>query len=191
MKLQWKRDSMLSTVGSSLTCFVEKPSSSTVKNICPHSFDAFMNATDAEACAESCIADSTCVSFVYTAVAPQCRLSSTCTAPTIAARSFDGYFRNSTVGACASPPAPPQKWQRVNLDAAAAKGAVCIDGSPGVFYIRTTNANGTAPANPDKWVIFMEGGGWTSSDTSSVGRSKTNLGSSLNYPPGSRFNPGS
>ena len=178
-----------STTGD-LGCFVQKASSSTVKNICERSFDAFLSTTNAEACAEKCIADSTCVSFAYTSTSPQCRISATCTAPTSAVPGFDGYFRNSTSGACASPPAPAPKWRRVNLDDAAAKGAVCIDGSPGVFYIRTTNANGTAPANPGKWVIFMEGGGWTSSDSASVGRSKTDLGSSKNYPPGEQFEPG-
>lgn len=87
---------------------------------------------------------------------------------------------------------PPEKgrWTRVFLTDAAAKGAVCLDGTPGAFYIRTTNANGTAPANAKKWVIFMEGGGWTSSDEASVGRSKTSLGSSKDYGPGSTFNPG-
>ena len=175
---------------SDLGCFVEKPSSSTVRNICERSYDAFSSAANAEACAEKCIADSTCVSFAFTSVSPQCRMSATCTAPTSAVPAFDGYFRNSTSGACASPPAPALQWRRVNLDAAAAKGAVCIDGSPGVFYIRTTNANGTAPANPNKWVLFMEGGGWTFSDHASVGRSKTDLGSSKNYPPGEHFDPG-
>lgn len=81
-------------------------------------------------------------------------------------------------------------WTRVFLTDAAAKGAVCIDGSPGAFYIRKTNAAGTAPADPRKWVLFMEGGGWTSSDVASVGRSKTQLGSSKSYGPGSSFDPG-
>ena len=81
-------------------------------------------------------------------------------------------------------------WTRVFLMDAAAKGAVCIDGSPGAFYIRTSNANGTAPANPHKWVLFMEGGGWTSSDTASVARAQTDLGSSKRYPPSDQFEPG-
>eukprot|EP00937_MAST-01D_sp_MAST-1D-sp2_P006217 g6217.t1 len=81
-------------------------------------------------------------------------------------------------------------WTRVDLTNAAAKGAVCIDGSPGVFYIRTTNANGTAAADPSKWVLFMEGGGWTSSDSASVARAKTHLGSSKDYPPSALFDPG-
>ena len=176
---------------SPLECFVEKASSRTVKNICPRSFDAYPVAADAAACAKQCLLDSTCVSFVFTKSSPHCRLSATCTAPTLAARGFDGYFRNSTYGACTSPP-PPQRanWTRVFLEDAASKGAVCLDGTPGAFYIRTTNHNGTAPANPDKWVIFMEGGGWTNSDHASVGRSRTSLGSSKDYGPGSSFRPG-
>ena len=173
-----------------LQCFVEYPSSSTLKNICPRSFDAFPVAADVAACAEQCLSDSTCVSFAWTSGSTPCRLSATCEEPTLALPGFDGYFRNSTSGSCASPPPPVSaNWTRVFLDDAAAKGAVCIDGSPGAFYIRTTNAAGTALANPAKWVLFMEGGGWTSSDAASVGRSKTNLGSSLNYGPGEHFTP--
>jgi hypothetical protein len=72
-------------------------------------------------------------------------------------------------------------WTRVFLTEAATKGAVCIDGSPGAYYIRTVNAAGQ-PADPTKWVIFMEGGGWTSSLSGSVRRAKTDLGSSKGYP---------
>jgi hypothetical protein len=67
------------------------------------------------------------------------------------------------------------------LDDAAAKGAVCIDGSPAAYYIRTTNAVGVK-ADPTKWVVFMEGGGWASSLAGTVDRAKTDLGSSKNYP---------
>ena len=67
------------------------------------------------------------------------------------------------------------------LDDAAKKGAVCIDGSPGAFYIRTANAAGV-PSDPNKWVLFMEGGGWASSLDESVSRIEGNLGSSKGYP---------
>ena len=89
--------------------------------------------------------------------------------------------RSNLPTACPSPP-PPALQTRVVLTDAAAKGAVCIDGSPGVYYVRTSNNAGTAPADPSKWVVYMEGGGWTSSDSSSVGRSLTDLGSSRGYP---------
>ena len=177
-----------SNAPSGLECFVEKASSCTVKNICPHAYHSYPAGADPSACAKQCLADNACVSFVFSETSPQCRLSTTCTTPTLAVQGFDGYYRNSTYGVCKSPsPLDPANWTRVFLDDAAAKGAVCIDGSPGAFYIRTTNHNGTAPANPEKWVIFMEGGGWTSSDHASVGRSRTSLGSSKNYGNGSSF----
>ena len=75
----------------------------------------------------------------------------------------------------------PGNWTRVFLDDAAKKGAVCIDGSPGAFYIRTANAAGV-PSDPNKWVLFMEGGGWASSLDESVSRIEGNLGSSKGYP---------
>eukprot|EP00040_Diaphanoeca_grandis_P020239 m.107608 g.107608 ORF g.107608 m.107608 type:complete len:416 (+) comp27811_c2_seq1:300-1547(+) len=73
------------------------------------------------------------------------------------------------------------QWTRVFLTDAASKGAVCLDGSPGAYYIRTANAAGVA-ADPKKWVIFMEGGGWCASDSNCLSRSLTNLGSSKAYP---------
>ena len=58
----------------------------------------------------------------------------------------------------------------------------CLDGSPGAYYIRTANAAGVA-ADPTKWVLFMEGGGWASSISESVSRTHTALGSSKGYGP--------
>ena len=49
------------------------------------------------------------------------------------------------------------------------------------FACPQANAAGV-PSDPSKWVLFMEGGGWTSSLGGSVGRAKTGLGSSRNYP---------
>jgi hypothetical protein len=49
------------------------------------------------------------------------------------------------------------------------------------YYIRTSNEAGV-PADPTKWLLFMEGGGWASSLSESVGRSKGGLGSSKGYP---------
>jgi hypothetical protein len=57
------------------------------------------------------------------------------------------------------------------------------------YYIRTANQKGV-PADPSKWVLFMEGGGWTSSLTGSVKRAQTDLGSSKNYPPDFRAGEG-
>lgn len=121
--------------------------------------------------------------------ARHCRLSATCKEPTNALPGYDGYFRNSSSGQCRPNPGPPPgpgpgvpgNWTRVFLHDAAETGAVCIDGSPGAYYIRTANAAGVT-SDPKKWVVFMEGGGWTSSLEGSVQRAKTHLGSSKSYP---------
>ena len=65
-------------------------------------------------------------------------------------------------------------------------GARCLDGSPGSYYY-------TPGRSPDKFLIFMQGGGWcypsaalwTPEDTDSncLWRSKGGLGSSLNLAP--------
>ena len=116
---------------SSLDCFVKYASSSTTKNMCERAFQHYPVASDAAACADQCIADKACIMFAWEQKASekQCRLSSTCTEPTNALVGYDGYFRNSTAGACASQNG--STWTRVFLDIAAKKGAVCIDGSPG------------------------------------------------------------
>ena len=175
-----------------LDCFVEFRSSSTIKNMCVHRFYTYPEASTPLLCAELCVADSRCIMFGWETNSKGgkgCRLSSTCTAPTNALAGYDGYFRNSSTGTeCAPrptpPPAPPGipgTWSRVFLDDAAAKGAVCIDGSPAAYYIRTANADGVK-ADPTKWVVFMEGGGWASSLAGTVDRAKTDLGSSKKYP---------
>ena len=176
------------------SCFVEHKSSKTVKNMCERAFHRFPKVASAEACAAQCVADNTCVMFAWELQAakgsPQCRLSATFRQPTNALLGFDGYFRTSTAGACspsAIPPPPgpgggvPGNWTRVFLTAAAKTGAVCIDGSPAAYYIRTANAAGVK-SDPKKWVLFMEGGGWASSLPGSVKRAQTDLGSSKGYP---------
>ena len=48
------------------------------------------------------------------------------------------------------------EWQKVMLtDAAAKAGAVCLDGSPGGYFIRE--------GDPKKWIVFQQGGGWCGS----------------------------
>lgn len=91
---------------SPLSCFVEYPSSSTVKNMCERQFDQLPNVTDVESCAAVCVAEPTCVMFAWASVAPVCRLSATCKAPTNALPGYDGYFRNSSSGPACSPAAP-------------------------------------------------------------------------------------
>jgi len=172
-------------------CFVKFNSSSSIPNMCERAFYAFPSAETVTDCADICVADQHCVMFAWELAGhlQRCRLSATCIRPRVALVGWNGYFRNSTSGKCASrpvPPAPapprvPGSWERVTLIEGAKKGAVCIDGSPGVFYIRTKNAKG-ARSDPTKWVLFMEGGGWASSLPGSVKRAKTDLGSSKNYP---------
>ena len=65
-------------------------------------------------------------------------------------------------------------------EAADSKGAVCLDGSPGGYYIRRPLADA---ANRSKFLIFHEGGGWCGSDTNCFDRSLTHLGSSVSYDP--------
>mmetsp|Transcript_55505 Transcript_55505/g.130988 ORF Transcript_55505/g.130988 Transcript_55505/m.130988 type:complete len:373 (+) Transcript_55505:1-1119(+) len=66
-------------------------------------------------------------------------------------------------------------WTKVLLTDAAKNGAVCLDGSPGGFYIRR--------GDPTKWVVFHQGGGWCSSDDNCYDRSLTTLGSSKSWGP--------
>mmetsp|Transcript_25035 Transcript_25035/g.72421 ORF Transcript_25035/g.72421 Transcript_25035/m.72421 type:complete len:434 (-) Transcript_25035:135-1436(-) len=65
-------------------------------------------------------------------------------------------------------------------DAATTKGAVCLDGSPGGYYLRRPLV---ATANSSKFLVFHEGGGWCGSDANCLDRSLTPLGSSLGYEP--------
>ena len=76
---------------------------------------------------------------------------------------------------------------RINLtDAAVNDGAVCIDGSHGVYYLATA----TSDASKNKWIVYFEGGGWCSSNEQKSGqgfnscldRSTSTLGSSKTYP---------
>ena len=70
-----------------------------------------------------------------------------------------------------------EAWERVFLTDAAQNGAVCLDGSPGAYYIRTNTTTGHT-TDPSKWIIFMEGGGWCANNEGCLGRSHSDLGSS-------------
>ena len=74
-------------------------------------------------------------------------------------------------------------WELVFLTEAAAKGGVCLDGTPGAYYIRRNTTAG-APVDPTKWIVFMEGGGWCASNENCLSRASNGyaLGSSKNYP---------
>eukprot|EP00854_Cymbomonas_tetramitiformis_P007035 gene7035-8391_t len=78
----------------------------------------------------------------------------------------------------------PMPWQRplvkvVMNTPARAKGAVCLDGSPGAFYW----GRALDPTLATSWVIFFEGGGWCYSEADCANRARTDLGSSVSYPP--------
>jgi len=75
-------------------------------------------------------------------------------------------------------PDPSGTYQRVLLTDAANEGGVCIDGTPGAYYIRQPMNTSTS----NDWIIFHEGGGWCGSDSNCYDRGMTDLGSSKNYP---------
>ena len=102
-------------------------------------------------------------------------------------------LRNAAAGCCSAQTAlshssysnPVVLWVRPQvllLDAVAKSGARCLDGSPGGYYLRTHNAKGQK-ADPNKWIVFMQGGGWCSSDADCAGRAGTALGSSTGWGP--------
>lgn len=64
---------------------------------------------------------------------------------------------------------------RQYIDNAQDLGAVCLDGTPAGYYLKTGSET-------DKWQIYFEGGGWCYSEQDCFGRSSTNLGSSSRWP---------
>eukprot|EP00052_Salpingoeca_macrocollata_P022792 m.199059 g.199059 ORF g.199059 m.199059 type:complete len:390 (-) comp21892_c0_seq5:88-1257(-) len=70
-------------------------------------------------------------------------------------------------------------FQQVLLkEAAASKGAVCLDGTPGAYYIHRGSGSGA-----NKWILFLQGGGWCESEQDCYSRSSSALGSSASYGP--------
>jgi len=57
-------------------------------------------------------------------------------------------------------------------EAAETNGAVCLDGTPGLYYLQEGSGDGV-----DKWYIHHEGGGWCESMDDCLDRSKGRLGS--------------
>eukprot|EP01130_Rhizamoeba_saxonica_P006910 TRINITY_DN2773_c0_g1_i1.p1 TRINITY_DN2773_c0_g1~~TRINITY_DN2773_c0_g1_i1.p1 ORF type:complete len:234 (-),score=43.36 TRINITY_DN2773_c0_g1_i1:456-1106(-) len=62
-------------------------------------------------------------------------------------------------------------------EAAKNEGAVCIDGSPPAYYYWPGEGDGA-----NHWYIHHQGGGWCYDSKACFSRSKTQLGSSKNYP---------
>ena len=61
--------------------------------------------------------------------------------------------------------------------AAVNEGAVCLDGTPGIYYFKAGS-----PANSTKWVIHLLGGGLCLNNEECLMRSQTYLGSSSYWP---------
>ena len=59
-------------------------------------------------------------------------------------------------------------------------GAVCLDGSPGMFFFAPNNAS--KPETQNKWILFFQGGGWCYDELDCLYRSRTPLGSSTLQP---------
>jgi len=70
---------------------------------------------------------------------------------------------------------PAQKYEMTA--AAKSSGAVCLDGTPGAYYLQKGTGSGV-----NKWYIHHQGGGWCESLDDCLGRSKGALGSSTSYP---------
>lgn len=86
----------------------------------------------------------------------------------------DGYDPVPNVEADSSDPALMTGY--LLEDAAKNDNAVCLDGTPGLYYHRPGTGTGAT-----KWYIHHEGGGWCSSIPACQGRSLTDLGSSKGY----------
>jgi len=86
----------------------------------------------------------------------------------------DGYVPAPNIEAEAGDPQTMTGY--LLTDAAKLDGALCLDGTPGLYYHRKGTGSGA-----NKWYIHQEGGGWCSSVDSCRSRSLSLLGSSLNY----------
>ncbi|CAK9040237.1 unnamed protein product [Durusdinium trenchii] len=68
-------------------------------------------------------------------------------------------------------------WSLVLLEEAVqTRGAACLDGSPAGYWIEHGWGSGAK-----RWIIHFQGGGWCISYEDCLARSKTSLGSSLNF----------
>jgi len=73
-----------------------------------------------------------------------------------------------------SPPPSYDSWKLVMLtEAAAARGAVCLDGSTAGYYVERGAARGI--------LLHIQGGGWCTSLADCRSRADTSLGSSANF----------
>lgn len=82
----------------------------------------------------------------------------------------DGYPYKPTLSAAPGGPTFALGYQLT--DAAKANQAVCLDGSPPVYYHRKGTGSGA-----NKWFVHQQGGGWCSSEQDCADRAKGALGS--------------
>lgn len=79
-------------------------------------------------------------------------------------------------------PTPPPFLANMTMqryDLSAAKNQVCLDGTPGVFYMRNGTGSGAR-----KYYVHYQGGGWCESPADCASRSHSHLGSSSGYAKG-------
>jgi len=70
----------------------------------------------------------------------------------------------------------PVGYERRVVNKAKEKGALCIDGTPAVYFLRK------ASKQTNDWIVFVAGGAWCSSTETCFWRSQTHLGSTKYVP---------
>lgn len=75
-------------------------------------------------------------------------------------------------------------WQSL-ICLARVQGAVCLDGSPPGYYLRSAPAGGVSTK---KWILHLGGGGWCGNSSNCYNRSMTSLGSSKSWPASTALN---
>mmetsp|Transcript_32436 Transcript_32436/g.103052 ORF Transcript_32436/g.103052 Transcript_32436/m.103052 type:complete len:509 (+) Transcript_32436:71-1597(+) len=75
-----------------------------------------------------------------------------------------------------APAAAAQQWALIKMeDKAKSHGAVCLDGTPGAFYIRKAPSESV---DKKKWMIHLQGGGWCYDKATCYNRAYLDLGGS-------------
>lgn len=70
----------------------------------------------------------------------------------------------------------PLEYERIILKDAHSRKALCLDGTPAVYFLRK------ARDQDKRWIILFPGGAWCSSKETCFARSRTDLGSSKYFP---------
>ena len=151
-----------------LSCFGQ-PLRGGARNICSGAYDqGQFRAASVAACADKCLADPTCVQFVFASgnQQPNCRLSATCSVPRTASPEWVGFLRHGSHGPCASPPPPPLTFHTGIFQ----PGMVLQRDSPGTKVWGTSlYPSGTVTVQ----VIDDQDGSLLSTGSSLIGANKT------------------